>query len=206
MLDTKKVEKFINAALKYNGDKYSQAKRTEKGYSDCSSLVQKSLRDMGEQHKLVTTESMPKDLRFRQINMKDLQRGDLLWGGSYVNGKWSGHVAIYMGNGKTFEAVKAGVKYMTNRAYFTRAYRIKSLEQTEAPQKPVAPSKPQVIENVGIVVQGKELAVKGYIVNQKTHLEVKLGGRNVVIPVREFFEKLGYKVDYDDKNKKVIVS
>ena len=206
MLDTKKVEKFINAALKYNGDKYSQAKRMEKGYSDCSSLVQKSLRDMGEQHKLVTTESMPKDLRFRQINMKDLQRGDLLWGGSYVNGKWSGHVAIYMGNGKTFEAVKAGVKYMTNRAYFTRAYRIKSLEQTEAPQKPVAPSKPQVIENVGIVVQGKELAVKGYIVNQKTHLEVKLGGRNVVIPVREFFEKLGYKVDYYDKNKKVIVS
>lgn len=215
MLDKNKVEKFIEAALKYNGDKYSQLKRMDKGFSDCSSLIYKGLRDSNlldnsQTTRTISTKYMgadnPRDPRFKLIEMKDLQRGDILWGGSYVNGSWSGHVAIYLGNGKTFEAVKAGVQHMTNRPYFTRAYRIKSLETTVKPQKPVTPVKPQVIENVGIIVMGKETKVKGYIVNQKTYVEMKIGGKNVVLPVREFYEKLGFKVGYDDKNKRVIVS
>lgn len=210
MLDKNKVERFIEAALKYMGDAYSQLKRMDKGFSDCSSLIYKGLIDSKLLDNSQTTRTISTlymkdgDPRFKLIDMKDLERGDILWGGDFVNGKWSGHVAIYMGNGKTFEAVKAGVKHMTNRPYFTRAYRIKSLEQTT--QKPVAPVKPQVIENVGVVVMGKETKVKGYIVNQKTHIEMKLDGKDIVIPVREFYEKLGFKVDYDDKNKKVIVS
>lgn len=34
-------------AAKYSGDKYSQAKRTQPGWSDCSSFCDKILRDMG---------------------------------------------------------------------------------------------------------------------------------------------------------------
>ena len=208
MLDKNKVEKFLEAAHKYNGDKYSQTRRMEKGFSDCSSLVQKSLRDIGEQHKLVTTQTMPNDSRFRQINMSELQRGDLLWGGDFVKGKWSGHVAIYEGNGKTFEAVYAGVGYNKNRPYFTKAYRIKALEGVAKPVEPPKPTKPvekpKAIENVPIYVNGKLLAQKGYIVNSKTSLEVRVSTGLLVIPVREFFEKLGFKVEY--KDEKVYIS
>jgi hypothetical protein len=37
----------VAAAQKYTGDIYSQAKRTQPGYSDCSSFVDKALRDTG---------------------------------------------------------------------------------------------------------------------------------------------------------------
>lgn len=37
----------VTAAQKYTGDTYSQAKRTQPGYSDCSSFVDKALRDAG---------------------------------------------------------------------------------------------------------------------------------------------------------------
>lgn len=37
----------VAAAQKYAGDHYSQAKRTQAGYSDCSSFVDKALRDAG---------------------------------------------------------------------------------------------------------------------------------------------------------------
>jgi len=37
----------VAAAQKYTGDIYSQLKRTQSGYSDCSSFVDKALRDAG---------------------------------------------------------------------------------------------------------------------------------------------------------------
>jgi hypothetical protein len=37
----------VAAAQKYTGDIYSQAKRTQPGFSDCSSFVDKALRDAG---------------------------------------------------------------------------------------------------------------------------------------------------------------
>lgn len=203
MLDKNKVEKFIEAALKYNGDKYSQLKRMDKGFSDCSSLIYKGLRDSKLLDNSQTTRTISTmymkdgDPRFKLIDMKDLERGDILWGGDFVNGKWSGHVAIYMGNGKTFEAVKAGVKHMTKRSYFTRAYRIKSLESST---KPVKPIKPQVIENVPVYMNGKAMAKKGYIVDGITFIEID----SLVIPVRMVFEKLGFKVEY--KDEKVYIS
>ena len=206
MLDKNKVEKFLEAAHKYNGDKYSQTRRMEKGFSDCSSLIYKGARDSklldnSQTSRTISTKYMgvdtPRDPRFKQIDMKNLQRGDILWGGDYVNGKWSGHVAIYLGNGKTFEAVKAGVKYMTNRPYFTRAYRMKSLESSAKPVKPV---KPQVIENLPVYMNAIAMAKKGYIVDGITFIEID----SLVIPVRMVFEKLGFKVEY--KDEKVYIS
>ena len=84
MLDNVKVEKFITAAMKYKGDKYSRPKRMKKGYSDCSSLVYKALADSGyltNPGVTVTTKRMRDgDARFERIDMKDLRRGDILWG------------------------------------------------------------------------------------------------------------------------------
>ena len=59
MLDKNKVEKFINAALEYKGDKYSQPKRMERGYSDCSSLIYKALRDIKLLDTSKTTRTIP---------------------------------------------------------------------------------------------------------------------------------------------------
>ena len=198
MLDKKKVESFIAAALKYNGNKYSQPKRMQKGYSDCSSLIYKGLRDSGFLNNAGTTISTLRikngDPRFREVPKSDLQRGDILWGGNFVNGKWEGHVAIYMGGGKTFEAVKAGVKYMTNRAYFTKVYRILTLEETKVVTPPKQPT------YVKIYVMNKEAKISGFVENGTTYILTN----NLKVPVRKFFEELGFKVEF--KNKSVYVS
>lgn len=46
-LDDSRRAAVVVAAQKYAGDIYSQAKRTQAGYSDCSSFVDKALRDAG---------------------------------------------------------------------------------------------------------------------------------------------------------------
>lgn len=136
MLDKSKVERFITAALKYKGDKYSQPKRMERGYSDCSSLIYKALRDSGLLDSKQTTRTISTkymrdgDPRFKQIPESQLKRGDILWGQDNTP-QYGGHVAIYLGEGKTLEArVKEGVDFNKKRPYFTRVYRIKALEET----------------------------------------------------------------------------
>ena len=136
MLNKKKVESFIKEAMKFNGDKYSQAKRLVKGYSDCSSIIQKALTNLGWNTRpsvAVTTHRMgiEGDPRFRLIPMKDLERGDLLWWHKYENGKYSGHVGVYLGDGKVLEAIYQGVGvYPKSRLGWQRAYRIRALEST----------------------------------------------------------------------------
>ena len=190
-----KVEQFIAAAMKYKGDKYSQPRRMEKGYSDCSSLVQKALRDIGLGDKIVTTKRMlDGDSRFKLISRSQLRRGDLLHGGSFKNGVWSGHVAIYLGGGKTLEAMlpPRGVVEHTDRAYFDRVYRITALEETKSPKK-------NVIENVPILIEGKQMPTKGYIVEGVTYIDVK----GIAYPVRNFFESLGCEVKWIDNKVQV---
>lgn len=86
MLDKNKVEKFINADMKYEGDLYSQAKRMQRGYSDCSSIPYKDLRDTGmldlsQTQRTISTKFMRDgDPRMYQILMKGLERG-ILYGG-----------------------------------------------------------------------------------------------------------------------------
>lgn len=131
-----KTEQFISAALKYLGDDYSQKDRMKPKKSDCSSLVQKAGGDIGlwDRNDTVTTNKMGiiGDSRFVRIDKSAMRRGDILWGGNYINSKWEGHVAIYLGDGKTLEArTKEGVDFNKNRPYFTRVYRIKALEETE---------------------------------------------------------------------------
>lgn len=134
MLDKRKVEIFIAEALKYDGDRYSQPKRLQKGFSDCSSLIQKPLNTLGWNTRpgvAVTTHRMgvEGDSRFRRIDMSELERGDLVWYRNDKNGKYFGHVGIYLGNNKVFEAIYAGIStYPLSRIRWQRAYRVVALE------------------------------------------------------------------------------
>ena len=136
MLDKNKVEKFINAAMKYLGDKYSQPKRLQKGYSDCSSIIQKALNNLGWNTRpsvTVTTHRMgiEGDSRFKQIPLNSIERGDLVWWHKYASGKYQGHVGVYLGDKKVLEAIKKGVVIEPlSRLAWQKAYRIKALEET----------------------------------------------------------------------------
>ena len=204
-LDSKKVERFITAAMKYKGDKYSQPRRMERGYSDCSSLIYKALRDSGlldskETTRTISTKFMRDgDPRFKMIPKSQMRRGDILWGQDNTP-QYGGHVAIYLGNNQTLEArVREGVDYNKDRPYFTRVYRIKSLEQTPGQGKPAGT--PKVIENVPLLINGKELKTKGYIVSGITYVDLDKKG----IPVRAFFEMLGCKVEWRDEKVHILV-
>ena len=126
--------------------------------------------------------------------MTELQRGDILWGGNYVNGKWSGHVAIYLGNGKTLEArYREGVDYNVKRPYFTKAYRIVALEEN---------TKPVPVSYALLNVMGKEAKISPYIRNGISYVLVG----NVEVPIRNFFESLGYKVGWNDNKKQIEIN
>lgn len=134
MLNKQKVEAFIKAAMKYDGDTYSQPRRLEKGFSDCSSIIQKALTDLGWNSRpkvAVTTHRMgiEGDARFRQIPLKDLERGDIVWWHKYAGGKYQGHVGVYLGDGKVLEAIYQGVGiHPKSRLAWQRAYRVVALE------------------------------------------------------------------------------
>ena len=139
------------------------------------------------------------DPRFKQIPKSQLKRGDILWGQDNTP-QYGGHVAIYLGDGKTLEArVKEGVDYNKKRPYFTRVYRINSLEQLPGQGIGQGAPKPKVIENVPIIVNGKTLKTKGYIVEGRTYVDID----SIAYPVRRFFEGLGCDVKWID-NKVVV--
>lgn len=197
MLDKNKVEKFINAAMKYEGDLYSQAKRMKKGYSDCSSIPYKALRDTGmldlsQTQRTISTKFMRDgDPRMYQIAMKDLERGDLVWWQKPNISYYYGHTGIYLGNGKVLEAIKPRAKVTSiNRLPWQRAYRIKALE-SKAQTKKTVNDKPIYIP---IIVRGKEVKAAS-LINNISYINVK--GKNV--SVRDFFETLGMTVTWKDR-------
>ena len=142
MLDKVKVEKFITASMKYEGDLYSMARRLEKGYSDCSSIIQKALTALGwntRPNVTVTTHRMgiEGDSRFREIPLSSIERGDIVWwvkkdGAGKPVKPWYGHVGIYLGNQQVLEAIKPRVAIKPlNRLPWQKAYRIVALETTK---------------------------------------------------------------------------
>lgn len=115
------LDSFINEAFKMKGWEYSQEKRWEYGYADCSSLVIRAMINSGitKNTSNLTTYTIASDNRFYEIPMGQAKRGDILW--------HDGHMEIYMGGNSTFGAFRpgklAGFGYNINR--FTKAYRIK---------------------------------------------------------------------------------
>lgn len=114
------INKFINQALTMKGWTYSQDDRWAYGYADCSSIVIRSMIDAGitQNTENMTTRSIHRDNRFKEIPFKSIVKGDILWK--------DGHMEIYMGGNTTFGAFDYGVPagYGSNIHKFTKAYRI----------------------------------------------------------------------------------
>lgn len=198
MLDKNKVEKFINAAMVYEGDLYSQQNRLKKGYSDCSSIPYKALRDTGmldesQTKRTISTKYMRDgDPRMYQIPMAKLERGDLLWWQKPGIDYYYGHTGIYLGNGKVLEAIKPRAKVTSiKRLPWQRAYRIKSLESSG---KVIPPVKPKVGPYVPIIVRGKTVKA-AILIDNVSYITVK----GVNVSVRDFFETLGMVVTWKDR-------
>lgn len=201
MLDKNKVEKFIAAAMVYEGDLYSQKNRMDKGYSDCSAIPYKALRDTGmldtsQTQRTISTKFMRDgDPRMYQIPMAKLERGDLVWWQKPGINYYYGHTGIYLGDGKVLEAIKPRAKVTSiKRLGWQRAYRIKALEvsKVSAPTKPK--SAPRKDAYIPIIVRGR--AVKSAIlIDDVSYITVK--GKNV--SVRDFFETLGMTVTWKDR-------
>ena len=201
MLDKNKVERFIKAAMVYEGDLYSQKNRMVKGYSDCSSIPYKALRDTGMLDTSQTTRTISTkfmrdgDPRMYQIPMSKLERGDLVWWQKPGINYYYGHTGIYLGNGKVLEAIKPRAKVTSiKRLPWQRAYRIKALESSgkvTSPKPKVAPRKDVYIP---IIVRGRAVE-SAILIDNVSYITVK--GKNV--SVRDFFETLGMTVTWKDR-------
>lgn len=94
-------------ALTKVGCQYSQDKRYQEGYYDCSSLVQRLYKEAG--FDLPETAAAQGEYCFKNaktVNKKDLNPGDLIFYSYEENGEFRNisHVAIYVGDGKMVHA------------------------------------------------------------------------------------------------------
>lgn len=95
------------------GDPYSQAKRGQGKYVDCSYLTQWTYKQKGINLAGTAGEQLRQaEQKGWTISKSELQPGDLVfWGGNSSRYKNCGHVGIYVGNGECIEASssKSGV-------------------------------------------------------------------------------------------------
>lgn len=114
------IEAFLNEAVAMSGWEYSQSRRWDYGFADCSSIVVRALINSGQtsDHSNLTTFSIHSDPRFYQVPFESMQRGDVL--------VTDGHMEIYMGNGQTFGAFQEGwlSGFAGNPYRFNMAYRL----------------------------------------------------------------------------------
>ncbi|MFG6328031.1 MAG: C40 family peptidase [Lachnospiraceae bacterium] len=94
-------------ALSKTGCRYSQTKRMEEGYYDCSSLVYRLYKEAGVI--LPGTAAGQGQYCYRHamlVNKKDLKPGDLVFYSYEKNGRFRNisHVAVYVGNGEMVHA------------------------------------------------------------------------------------------------------
>lgn len=89
LMDSGPGSSLVSAALKHRNEQYSQAKRWQTGYSDCSSFVGKSLKDIGIVPPGASVTSNYLVWKgAKTISKSQIQVGDLLCS--------SGHIAIAM--------------------------------------------------------------------------------------------------------------
>lgn len=93
---------LVAAAMTHRAEKYSQARRWQSGYSDCSSFVGKSLKDIG-----ITppggsvTGSYLAWTKLRTVSRDAIQPGDLLCGPGHIAIAISSSQAIGQQNGRS---------------------------------------------------------------------------------------------------------
>jgi hypothetical protein len=84
---------LVIGVSKFKSDRYSQAKRHQTGYSDCSSWVAKGMRSVGYDAPIPdNTLGFMRSKDWRTVSAKSAKRGDII-----VN---AAHMAVYLGDGK----------------------------------------------------------------------------------------------------------
>lgn len=102
---------IADGTSRYRSDKYSQAKRGQAGYSDCSSFAAKSMRAAGIDVSNLTTYGFLSWSGLKKISKSDIQRGDLLINHTHMAIAIDGSHAIGQQNPRrnvatgTFEAI-----------------------------------------------------------------------------------------------------
>lgn len=126
-----KAIKASAAAEKAVGSKYSQAKRMQKGYYDCSSLVWRCYKPYGVNFgvsgnwaPVASNEAKymvkkKKAIAYKGITESKLLPGDILFFANGYNGKYLNiyHTGIYVGNGRIVHADGKSVTYRTYSSY-----------------------------------------------------------------------------------------
>lgn len=100
--DNATVQKIIDEAMKYSGSDYiSGGSSPDDGGFDCSGLVQYVYGEAG-----INLPRLEKDQyeACEEIEAENIQPGDLIFYKNETSNGEIGHVAIYIGNGKVFEA------------------------------------------------------------------------------------------------------
>lgn len=100
--DNATVQKIIDEAMKYSGwDYISGGSSSDDGGFDCSGLVQYVYGEAG-----INLPRLEKDQyeACEEIEAENIQPGDLIFYKNETSNGEIGHVAIYIGNGKVFEA------------------------------------------------------------------------------------------------------
>lgn len=111
---------FINQILEYKGWEYSQERRWEDGYQDCSSLVERGMLDSGitDYSTNLVVSKIQGDPRFQEIPWDYMQPGDLL--------VHEGHVEVYMGGDTTYGSFQPGMTtgYSYQISRFDQVFRL----------------------------------------------------------------------------------
>jgi cell wall-associated NlpC family hydrolase len=93
--------RLVAAAMTHRGEKYSQARRWQTGFSDCSSFVGKALKDIGVTPPGASvTGSYLTWGRLRTISRAAIQPGDILCGSGHIAIAVSSTTAIGQQNGR----------------------------------------------------------------------------------------------------------
>lgn len=93
--------RLVAAAMTHRGEKYSQARRWQSGYSDCSSFVGKALKDIGiTPPGASVTGSYLTWRSLRTVSRSSIQTGDILCGSGHVAIAVSSTTAIGQQNGR----------------------------------------------------------------------------------------------------------
>lgn len=85
---------IADGTAKYRGDKYSQSRRAQAGYSDCSSFAAKSMRTAGINVGNLTTYGFLAWKGLRRIDKSEIARGDLLINNTHMAIALDGTTAI----------------------------------------------------------------------------------------------------------------
>ncbi len=104
---TASFPELVSGVSKYTHDIYSQSKRHQTGYSDCSSWVAKGMRAAGyDPPNPDTTYGFLRSKMWKKVSAKNAKKGDIV-----IN---STHMVVYLGNGRGIGQQRTGVNVKTD--------------------------------------------------------------------------------------------